>query len=204
VRHADLPCSEACERNGPPILAVLQPVLRNARAVLELGSGTGQHAVRFAAAMPWLTWQPTEVAARIDALAERVRLEGTANLSPPQVLDVSAGDWPRRPFDAVFTANTLHIIGWSQVDALLRGAASVLVPGGVLAAYGPFRYGARHTAASNESFDRMLRERDAASGVRDALEVDDLAAGYGLLAEADHALPANNRLRLWRRPSAGQ
>jgi SAM-dependent methyltransferase len=204
VRPVALPCSEACERNGPPILAVLQPVLRDARAVLELGSGTGQHAVRFAAAMPWLTWQPTEVAARIDALAARVTLEGTANLNPPQVLDVSAGDWPQRTFDAVFTANTLHIIGWPQVDALLRGAASVLAPGGVLAAYGPFRYGTRHTAASNESFDRMLRERDAASGVRDALEVDDLATGYGLLAEADHALPANNRLRLWRRLSAGQ
>jgi SAM-dependent methyltransferase len=204
VRPADLTCSEACERNGPPILAVLEPVLRDARAVLELGSGTGQHAVRFAAAMPWLTWQPTEVAARIDALAARIRLEGTANLDPPQELDVSAGAWPRRTFDAVFTANTLHIISWSQVEALLRGAAAVLAPGGVLAAYGPFRYGTRHTAASNESFDRMLRERDAASGVRDALEVDALATGYGLLAEADHALPANNRLRLWRRLSAGQ
>lgn len=204
MQPADLPFSEACERNGPPILAVLQSVLRDARSVLELGSGTGQHAVRFAAAMPWLAWQPTEVAARIDALAARVQLEGTANLSPPRVLDVSATAWPRRSFDAVFTANTLHIIGWPQVDALLRGAAAVLAPGGVLAAYGPFRYGAHHTAASNESFDRMLRDRDSASGVRDAHEVDALAAGYGLRAEADHALPANNRLRLWRRQSAGQ
>jgi len=204
VRPADLPFSEACERNGPAILAVLQPLLRDARSALELGSGTGQHAVRFAAAMPWLTWQPTEVAARIDALAARVRLEGTPNLDPPQALDVSAAGWPSRTFDAVFTANTLHIISWEQVHDLLRGAAGVLQPGGLLAAYGPFRYGARHTAASNEAFDRMLRDRDPASGVRDALELDGLAAAQGLRLEADHALPANNRLRLWRKRSAGQ
>ncbi len=189
-----LPVSDACERNKDPILSVLRVCFADRAHVLEIGSGTGQHAVHFARHLPHLSWQPTEQLGHLEDLAARIRLEGTANLRPPTVLDVRQALWPTRLVDAVFTANTLHIMSWASVGALYRGVASILAPGGVLCIYGPFRYAGAYTSDSNREFDRMLNARDPESGIRDLEALRALAASYGLSLIADHDLPAHNRL----------
>jgi SAM-dependent methyltransferase len=189
-----LPFSAACERNKDPILEVLRSRFAGRAQVLEIGSGTGQHAVHFARALAHLTWHPTEQLAYLADLTERVKLEGSDNLRAPTVLDVRQAVWPLRSVDAVFTANTLHIMSWSEVTALYRGVGTVLAPGGVFCVYGPFRYDGRYTSDSNQEFDRMLQERDPDSGLRDIHAVTILAQQYGLRLDADHDLPAYNRL----------
>jgi SAM-dependent methyltransferase len=192
-----LPFSAACERNKDPILEVLRNRLAGRSQVLEIGSGTGQHAAHFARALEHLIWHPTEQLAYLADLAERVKLEGSHNLRAPTLLDVRQAVWPVRSVDAVFTANTLHIMSWAEVTALFRGVGNVLAPGGVLCIYGPFRYAGRYTSDSNQEFDRMLQERDAQSGLRDLQAITPLAGQYGLRLEADHDLPANNRLLIY-------
>jgi SAM-dependent methyltransferase len=189
-----LPFSAACERNKDPILEVLRVRFADRTQVLEIGSGTGQHAVYFARALERLTWYPTEQLAYLADLTERVKLEGPRNLRVPTQLDVRQAVWPVRGVDAMFTANTLHIMSWPEVMALFRGIGGVLEPGGVLCIYGPFRYGERYTSDSNREFDRMLLERDPESGLRDIQAISLLAEQYGLRLDADHDLPANNRL----------
>ena len=189
-----LPFSAACERNKDPILEILRICLAGRAQVLEIGSGTGQHAAYFARALDHLIWHPTEQLAYLTDLAERVKLEGSHNLRAPTLLDVRQAVWPVRSVDAVFTANTLHIMSWAEVIALFRGVGDVLAPGGVLCIYGPFRYASRYTSDSNQEFDRMLKERDPQSGIRDLHEVTALALEYGLRFDADYDLPANNRL----------
>jgi cyclopropane fatty-acyl-phospholipid synthase-like methyltransferase len=189
-----LPFSEACERNKAPILDVLRSAFAERTHVLEIGSGTGQHAVHFAAHLTHLTWHPTEQLAYLADLGARVKLEGPPNLRAPTVLDVNQSVWPLRAVDAIFTANTLHIMAWAEVMALYRGLDAVLSRGGVLCVYGPFRYNGRYTSDSNQDFDRMLQERDPKSGLRDIHDLTALAAQYGLRLRADHDLPANNRL----------
>lgn len=198
---AALPCSEACERNKAPILAILQESLRDARSVLEVGSGTGQHAVHFAAAMPWLAWQPSERPGELDAILAWRAHAALPNLHVPIALDV-LGVWPDTRVDAVFSANTLHIMAWDGVEALFAGVGRVLGAGGLLAVYGPFNYEGRFTSDSNRQFDRWLKARDPRSGIRDIEAVNTLAAGAGLALQADHAMPSNNRLLLWRKGSA--
>ncbi len=194
-----LPFSAACERNKDPILGVLRVRFAGRAQVLELGSGTGQHAVYFAGALRHLIWHPTEQLANLENLAERVRLEGPPNLRAPALLDVRQDVWPVRRVDAVFTANTLHIMSWQEVLALFRGVGAVLTPGGVLCVYGPFRYAGRYTSDSNREFDQMLQQRDPGSGLRDLHEVTALADQHGLRLEADHDLPANNRIVVFTR-----
>ena len=199
-----LSLSEACERNKGPILEVLRQELAASARVLEVGSGTGQHAVHFAAALPQLTWQPSELPANLAPLAERIRLEGGANLRAPLALDVRADPWEVAPVDAVFSANTLHIMSWSEVREFFRGVGAVLGAPGVLCVYGPFRFAARHTSESNAAFDEFLRQRDPASGLRDFEALDELAEARGLRFAANHAMPANNRTLVWRRAAPGQ
>jgi cyclopropane fatty-acyl-phospholipid synthase-like methyltransferase len=189
-----LPFSEACERNKGPILKVLRRAFAGRLHVLEIGSGTGQHAVHFAANLQDLVWQPTERLAHLTVLESRVRLQGSDNLRAPVLLDVNQKIWPVRSVDAVFSANTLHIISWHAVKAMFAGIDAVLERRGVLCVYGPFRYHGQHTAPTNERFDAELRERDPQSGIRDIDEVRELAAAYRLRLNADHDLPANNRL----------
>jgi SAM-dependent methyltransferase len=189
-----LPSSEACERNKGPILDVLRTAFAQRAQVLEIGSGTGQHAVHFAANLPHLTWHPTEQLTYLADLTARVKLEGSRNLKAPALLDVKQAVWPLRTADAVFTANTMHIMAWSEVTAMYRGIGTVLSSGGVMCAYGPFRYHGRYTSSSNEAFDRMLQERDPLSGLRDVEDLTALAAQHGLRLRDDHDLPANNRL----------
>jgi cyclopropane fatty-acyl-phospholipid synthase-like methyltransferase len=189
-----LPFSAASERNKDPILDVLRIRFAGRAQVLEIGSGTGQHAVHVARALTHLTWHPTEQLAYLKDLVERVKLEGSRNVRAPTLLDVRQAVWPMRSVDAVFTANTLHIMSWPEVTALYRGVGAVLAPGGVFCVYGPFRYDGRYTSDSNQEFDRMLQERDPLSGLRDIQALVSLAEQYGLRLDADHDLPANNRL----------
>jgi cyclopropane fatty-acyl-phospholipid synthase-like methyltransferase len=189
-----LPFSAACERNKDPILEVLRIRFADRAQVLEIGSGTGQHAVYFARALEHLVWHPTEQLAYLADLTERVKLEGPHNLRAPTLLDVRQAVWPLRSVDAIFTANTLHIMSWPEVTTLFAGVGNVLLPGGVLCVYGPFRYAGRFTSDSNREFDRMLQERDPQSGLRDIQAINSLAGQYGLRLDADHDLPANNRL----------
>jgi len=189
-----LPFSAACERNKEPILDVLRIAFADRLHVLEIGSGTGQHAVHFAEGLPHLTWHPTEQSTYLADLTARVKLEGGRNLSAPTLLDVRQAVWPLRSVGAVFTANTLHIMSWPEVLALYKGLGSVLAPGGVMCVYGPFRYDGRYTSDSNQEFDQMLQQRDPQSGLRDIQAVTALAGQYGLRLDADHDLPAYNRL----------
>jgi hypothetical protein len=192
--------SEACERNKGPILEVLRAELAASARVLEIGSGTGQHAVHFATYLPHLDWQPSELPENLPPLAERIRLVGPANLRPPQPLDVRENPWRVAPADAVFSANTLHIMAWSAVAGFFRGVGAVLEAPAVLCVYGPFRFHGQHTSASNDEFDRWLKLRDPESGVRDFEALDALARANHLTLVADHAMPANNRTLVWRRP----
>ena len=197
-----LTLSEACERNKGPILEVLRSAFAASSNVLEIGSGTGQHAVYFAANLPHLTWQPSELDEHLAPLAERIRLAGRANLKAPLGLDVCSHPWPLERADALFSANTLHIMSFSAVEEFFRGVGAVLAPSGVLCVYGPFSYGGVHTSASNAEFDRFLRARDPLSGVRDFESLDALARPQGLRLAADHPMPANNRTLEWRRAAA--
>jgi len=196
-----LTLSDACERNKGPILAVLREELASCERVLEIGSGTGQHARYFAAQLPHLSWQPSELAGNLPVLAAQLRCGDPANLLPPLALDVREQPWRIAPIDAVFSANTLHIMAWEAVRELFRGVGAVLEAPGVLCVYGPFRFQGRHTSVSNVEFDRYLKARDPASGIRDFEALDTLAAAAGLRFCADHAMPANNRTLVWRRAS---
>ena len=202
------PHAPACERNRDPILAVLRQYFGDRRHVLEIGSGTGQHAVHFAAAMPWLRWQASDHPDHLAGIAQWLDEAGLANTPPPIALqarvDPPAGLQPAPPlpeggYDAVFSANTLHIMGWPQVQALFAGLPAVTSARALLAIYGPFNHHGRYDSDSNRQFDDWLRARDPVSAIRDAEQVDALAAraGFGLIA--DIAMPANNRCLLWRR-----
>lgn len=168
------------------------------RAVLEIGSGTGQHAVHFAAAMPWLAWQCSDVAANLPGIRLWLDEAALPNTPPPLALDVG-GVWPSLRCDAVFTANTLHIMGWQEVERCFAGIGTVLADDGVFVAYGPFRRGGAHTSDSNRAFDAWLRARDPRSGVRDVEALDALARAAGLARTGDVAMPANNACLVWRR-----
>jgi SAM-dependent methyltransferase len=193
-----LPFSDACERNKVPILEVLRTAFTDCTRVIEIGSGTGQHAVHFARYLPHLHWQPTDRAEHLPGLSARIAAEGPPNLAAPVELDVLAEPWPAVRGDAVFSANTLHIMSWVGVQALFAGLPRILATGGVLAVYGPFKYAGRCTTESNAAFDAMLRERDPQSGIRDFETVNELAEVAGLRLSADHAMPANNQLLVWR------
>lgn len=194
----DKPYAPACERNREPILAVLRECFADRRDVLEVGSGTGQHAVHFAAAMPWLSWQCSDRAEHLPGIRLWLDEAGLPNTPAPIELDVS-GAWARRRFDAVFSANTLHIMGWPEVQQFFEGVDAVLATNGVLAAYGPFNYGGEYTSDSNREFDAWLKARDTRSGIRDFEAVDALAREIGLTLMDDVAMPANNRTLVWRR-----
>lgn len=196
---SEKPYAPACDRNRDPILAVLREHFATQRRVLEIGSGTGQHAVYFAAAMPWLSWQCSDVGENLEGIRAWLDEAALPNTPPPISLDVRAA-WPQAEFDAVFSANALHIMGWPEVEAFFAGVDGVLARAdGVLAVYGPFNYGGAYTSDSNRDFDAWLKARDPLSGIRDFEAVDALARGIGLEPVADVAMPANNRTLVWRR-----
>jgi cyclopropane fatty-acyl-phospholipid synthase-like methyltransferase len=195
------PFAPHCERNKEPILAVLQPYFANRRRVLEIGSGTGQHAVFFAPALPNTVWQTSDLEENLPGIRLWVQEAALPNLPPPLLLDVT-GEWPKQRFDAAFTANSLHIMPWTAVERFFVGLDTVLERDGLLAVYGPFNYHGAYTSESNREFDGWLKQRSALSGIRDFEAVDALANRIGLQLMNDHAMPANNRLLVWRRPAA--
>lgn len=190
----------AVARNREPILAVLRRVLPESGLVLELASGTGEHAAFFAAAFPHLDWQPSDPDPRARASIAAFRsAEGGTNLRPPLALDGAALSWPLERAAAVVCINMIHIAPWAAAEGLMAGAARLLPAGGPLFLYGPFKEAGRHTAPSNEAFDADLRARDPRWGVRDLGEVVALAAAHGLRHEETVAMPANNRSVIFRR-----
>jgi SAM-dependent methyltransferase len=193
------PFSEACERNRGPILDALRTILADRTRVLEIGSGTGQHAVWFAAHLPHLVWQASDVAAHLPGIRAWIDEARLPNLPPPIMLDIDAAQWPAVTMDAAFTANTLHIVSWVQIERLIAQVAALLPADGVFVAYGPFKRDGMHTAESNARFDLMLRERDPLSGIRDFEAADALAARHGLALIDDRPMPANNALAVWRK-----
>ncbi len=193
------PFSPASERNRDPILDVLRVHLAQAHEVLEIGSGTGQHAVHFAAAMPWLSWQCSDRADHLPGICAWLGEAALPNTPAPRELDVAQGPWPLQSFDAAFSANTLHIMGWPEVEACFAGLDGTLAADATLVVYGPFNYHGEFTSDSNRAFDASLKARDPQMGIRDAEAVDALAQAIGLRLLDDVAMPANNRCRVWRR-----
>jgi hypothetical protein len=183
------PFSEASERNREPILAVLKRVFSRAKKVLEIGSGTGQHAAYFAPGLPHLVWQASDRAENLADIRQWVE--------DPIELDVDQ-PFPKVDADAVFTANTCHIMSWTQVERMFEGIGG-LRSVKTFCLYGPFNYGGRHTSESNARFDAMLRGRDPASGIRDAEAIVALAGKSGFSLAEDNPMPANNRLLVFRR-----
>ena len=190
--------STACERNRDPILAVLRDAFAVCERVLEIGSGTGQHAVFFGAGLPHLIWQTSDLPRNHSSIVAWQQEARLLNVLPPLPLDVN-DVWPEAPFDAVFSANTCHIMAWPEVQAMFAGIGGVLSPGGMVGIYGPFNYGGQFTSASNARFDASLRAEVAHMGIRDFEAVNALATAQGLALQTDHAMPANNRLLVWRR-----
>ena len=190
----------AVARNRDPILAVLRRVLPGQGTVLEIASGTGEHAVHFAAALPHLTWQPTDVdAGALASIAAHRRSAQLPNLLPALTLDATLPLWPVARADAVIAINMIHIAPWTAAQGLMGGAARVLAPHGVLYLYGPFKEDGRHTAPSNDAFDASLRASDPEWGVRDLGEVAALARRHGLALVERVAMPANNLSAVFQR-----
>ncbi|MFM0074332.1 DUF938 domain-containing protein [Paraburkholderia sediminicola] len=195
--------SPSAERNREPILAVLREVLPPTGRVLEIASGTGQHAICFAGALPGLDWQPSDLDADARAsIAAWIAHAGLANVRVPLALDVHQAEWGVNTvdtFDAVVCINMIHISPWSATQALFTGASRRLVDGGVLYLYGPYKRGGAQTSPSNDAFDQQLRSRDPAWGVRDMEAVVALGASVGLVCDEPIAMPANNFSLVFRK-----
>lgn len=196
------PFSPAAERNREPILAVLKRHFASSARVLEIGSGSGQHAVHFAAGLPNAQWQASDLEECLPGIRAWLAEAALPNTPPPVLLDIN-GPWPEltpgERYEAVFTANTLHIVSWPEVQRLFTRLDGVLAENARLAVYGPFNYGGRFTSDSNEAFDGWLKQRSATSGIRNFEDVDALAKSIGLTLLEDCAMPANNRLLVWQR-----
>ena len=190
----------AVARNQDAILAALRMELPAAASVLEVASGTGEHAVHFARQLPQLTWQPSDPDdAALASISAWVRDADLLNLKNPVRLDAAAQQWPSLPVDAIFCANMVHIAPWAAAVGLFSGAGRLLSSGAPLILYGPFLEPSTPTAPSNLAFDSDLRARNAAWGLRDVMALEELASGAGLMMAARHIMPANNLILVWRK-----
>jgi len=195
----DKPYAESCDQNKDVILSVLKKLYVDPGNVLEIGSGTGQHAVYFARHLPHVYWQPSdrqENLAGIQAWVDEANLE---NILDSVSLDVTEQPWAVTQADYLYSANSVHIMSWPAVQALFAGLQSVLNRGGLFALYGPFNYAGAYTSASNERFDQWLKQRDPRSGIRDFNDLDTLASQSDLGFVQDYEMPANNRILVWRK-----
>ena len=192
------PFSPACERNQDAILAVLRAHFADRTQVLEIGSGTGQHAVHFAAALPLLTWQTSDVPANLSGIRQWLGEARLPNTPPPLAFDID-GTPPEGRYDAIFSANTLHIMGWREVQRFFALLPSLMADDAMLTVYGPFKYAGAFAAQSDAVFDASLRVDHPERGIRDAEAVSALARAAGLVQVEDRAMPANNRCITWRR-----
>ena len=190
--------SEASEQNKIPILEVLSDAFNDCSSVLEIGSGSGQHAVYFAKHLKHLSWQPSDLAENLISIQAWIDEELLDNIFPPIELDVRLHPWQANKVDAIYTANTFHIMSWETIEDFFQGVGVLLKSQGKLLVYGPFSYHGKHTSPSNQQFDSHLKQRDPLSGVRDFVELDKLAQAQGLKCIEDFAMPANNRCLLWQ------
>lgn len=199
AHRTEKPFAPSCERNREPLLAVLRDAFAQRQQVLEIGSGTGQHAVYFAAALPHLIWQCSDRADQLPGIRLWLDEAALANTPAPLALDVESGPWPAQRFDAMFSANTAHIMSWEQVRALFAQLPQVLSADAVFVLYGPFKRGGEHTSAGNAAFDTQLRAQTPHRGIRDVEALDALARASGMQRVGDVAMPANNACLIWRR-----
>lgn len=193
------PFSQACENNKTPILNHLKSFFADRKTVLEVGSGTGQHAVYFAEQLPHLSWQCGDLLENHSGIQQWVNEAQLPNVLAPVALDADSAEWSAGQFDAVFSANTLHIMSWLQVQRTFQHLNKVLLPKAKLAIYGPFNYNGEFTSDSNARFDQWLKQNVAHQGIRDFEAVNQLAGEIGLQLVDDHPMPANNRLLCWMR-----
>jgi cyclopropane fatty-acyl-phospholipid synthase-like methyltransferase len=194
------PFSQACEENKEPILDVLKRLFSDVERVLEVGSGTGQHAVYFAGHLPHLFWQPSDVMENHAGILAWLNEDALTNAGFPIDLDVS-GAWPEQVYDGVFSANTSHIMSWPEVEQMFIGVGRVLQDTGVFVLYGPFNFDGHYTSESNQRFDQWLKQRDPKSGIRNFEDLNELASQHGLVFQEDIAMPTNNRILVWHKNS---
>jgi len=195
---SELPFSQACENNKAVIADYLLRYFAEVDYVLEVGSGTGQHAVHFSSLLPHVRWQPADREPYLAGIRQWVTHCDRDNLLAPLVLDVNK-PWPVAASPAIFSANTVHIMAWAEVESFFASVGSVLDSGGVFCLYGPFNYGGDYSSDSNARFDQWLRQRDPLSGIRDIEAIEMLAIKAGLQRVDDQAMPANNRLLRWHK-----
>jgi len=192
------PFSPSCERNKDPILEKLKQVFSDVDFVWEIGSGSGQHAAYFTQSLD-LTWQPSDVREMLSGIRCWVEEVKSERLREPIEFNVNQLEWPINNVSAIFSSNTLHIISFPEVEKFFRGVGRCLVDGGALVIYGPFNYGGKYTSPGNESLDRWLKSEDSCSGIRDFESINGLALKNALELVEDFAMPANNRLLVWKK-----
>lgn len=196
----EIPFSEACERNKGPILEVLKDVLKPIhKKIVEIGSGTGQHATFFAKELPQVQWTPTEVYHNLPHLNKVVQESGIKNLTPPFKMKVGDDDFPIRTYDVIFTANTFHIMPWKDCKTFIKLMGHRLEEGGLAIIYGPFNYDGQFISKSNEEFNTWLKERDPESGIRNFEDVHNAMEKNGFELVDDYEMPANNSTLVYRR-----
>jgi len=195
------PYSESCEENKMPILAVLESYFEGSETVLEIGSGTGQHAVFFAEQFPYLTWIASDQLQYHAGIKMWLAESSLINTQGPLLLDVDQAEWPIKEVDAIFSANTVHIMGWPSVEKMFKGIGMILKETGIFCLYGPFNYNGQFSSESNARFDLWLKQRDPVSGVRDFEALQALANKAGLELMDDIEMPVNNRVLVWRKIS---
>jgi cyclopropane fatty-acyl-phospholipid synthase-like methyltransferase len=194
------PYSESCDQNKDPILSVISPVFSKLSSVLEIGSGTGQHAIYFAEKMPHLKWYTSDCQPYLEGINMWLDEAALPNTVAPVELDVTASPWPKLDVDAIFTANTVHIMSWNEVHHFMAGAGRLLGKQGSLLIYGPFNYAGTYSSDSNERFDQWLKSRDPESGIKHFEEIVSLAGENGMELVTDYAMPANNRILHFKVP----
>jgi len=195
----NIPFAESCEQNKQVILDVLRKEFADVSDVLEIGSGTGQHAVHFARYLPHLNWQCSDRAENIPGINAWLGEAGLTNTPTPLTLDVLHDTWPSYPYPALFSANAVHIMPWQAVEAMFAGMQACLAETAVVCLYGPFNYNGSYTSDSNARFDQWLKQRNLQSGIRDFEKLDALARLAGLSLQHDYEMPANNRILAWRK-----
>ncbi|MGB0733970.1 MAG: DUF938 domain-containing protein [Pontibacterium sp.] len=193
--------SPASERNTPAIAPILIPLLNAHPRVLEIGSGSGQHALAMSLQLPTVNWQTTEQPGGVSALADNLEEYAPKRFAVPKTLIIQSDQWYENfeTVDLVYSANTLHIMSWPAAQSLIYGSGKLVAQGGVLAIYGPFNYEGAYTSPSNAEFDQWLKDRDAHSGIRNFEDICTCAAHAGLVLENDHSMPANNRFLIFRK-----
>ena len=193
------PFTQAADNNKKFLFYVIKRHFTEPATVLEIGSGTGQHAIYFAGKLPYLRWQTSDLPENHEGIKAWLGEVCMSNVLAPLLLDVDASPWPISSVQGVFSANTAHIMSWATVQKMIQGSSDILLSGGKFLLYGPFNYGGRYTSKSNEEFDRILRSRDPLAGIRDFESIDVVCEKHNFALVEDVAMPANNRTLVWQK-----